>query len=134
MKTRNAAIIAISFVATWLAILYAGADHPPPVGFFLWLVPLVCICGLVVFLRFPAYASWSIARRPGRFALAMRDGLLAGWVVGTMTLFFPNMGEPGIAPRSFAGVLTWFAVLTAVGVFNALMLYGLASTMAKGKH
>jgi len=133
MKTRNAAIIA-SFVATWLAILYAGADHPPPVGFFLGLVPLVCICGLVVFLRFPAYASWSIARRPGRFALAMRDGLLAGWVVGTMTLIFPNMGEPSTPPPGFASVLTWFAVLTAVGVFNALVLYGLASTMAKGKH
>jgi len=134
MKTRNAAIIAISFVATWLAILYAGADHPPPVGFFLWLVPLVSLCGLVVFLRIPNYASWSTLHRPGRFALAMRDGLLAGWVVGTMTLFFPNSGEPSTPPPGFAGVLTWFAVLTVVGVFNALLLYGLACTITKGEH
>jgi hypothetical protein len=129
MKAGNSTIIAISFVLTWLAILYAGADHPPPAGFFIWLIPLVCICGLVVFLRISSYASWSTARRPGRFALAMRDGLLAGLVVGMVTLITPNSGEPSIAPPPFASVLTWFVVLMAVGCLNALLLYGLASTI-----
>jgi uncharacterized membrane protein YjfL (UPF0719 family) len=95
---------------------------------------LVCICGLVVFLRISSYASWSTARRPGRFALAMRDGLLAGLVVGMVTLITPNSGESSIAPPPFASVLTWFVVLMAVGCLNALLLYGLASTITNFQH
>jgi hypothetical protein len=133
MKTRNSAMIAISFVVTWLAILYVGADHPPPAGFFIWLIPLVCMCGLVVFLRIPVYASWSTARRPGRFALTIRDGLLAGLVVGMVTMITPNTGEPSVASPPLASVLTWFVVLMAVGCLNAFLLYGLAS-LTSGDH
>ena len=133
MKTRYSAIIAISFGLTWFAILYAGADHPPPVGF-MWTIPFVCMGGLVVFWRIPSYASWCTSRRPGRFALAMLDGIFAGLAFGILTLLIPNTGEPSVSPALFTSVLTWLAVIMAVGALNALLLYGLASTISKGEH
>ncbi|MFZ2089447.1 MAG: hypothetical protein WAU47_12810, partial [Desulfobaccales bacterium] len=57
LKTQHLVIIAISFVVTWVGTLYAGADHPPPVGF-IWLIFLVCLGGLVVFWRIPSYTAW----------------------------------------------------------------------------
>ena len=134
MKTHNSIIIAISFAVTWLAILYAGADHPPPVGFILYLIPLVCICGLGVFFRISTYASWSIAHRPGCFALVIRDGLFAGMAVGTMAIIIPITGEPSIPSPSFTNIFTWFVVLMTVGCLNTLLLYGLAATITDGKH
>lgn len=129
IKTKHSAIIAVSFAVTWLGILYAGADHPPPVGF-IWIILFVCLGGLVVFWRIPSYASWCASRRPGRFALAMLDGFLAGLAVGIVTLLIPNTGEPSVAV-GFANVLTWLAVLMSVGALNALLLYGLASTITR---
>lgn len=60
----------------------------------------------------------------------MRDGVLAGLAVAIAALLLPNTGEPSVAVRS-AGVLTWLAVIMAVGVLNALLLYGLACTIIR---
>ncbi len=134
MKRQHSAIIAISFVVLWLSILYAGADHPPPSGFFIWIFPAVCICGLAVFLRIPVYASWCSEHRRGRFASAIRDGLFAGLVVAVVTLFVPNTGEPGLVPPAFTSAVIWILVLMAVGCLNALLLYGAVSAMTKSRH
>jgi hypothetical protein len=64
----------------------------------------------------------------------MRDGLLAGLVVGIVTLLIPNTGEPSVALALFASVLTWLAVIMAVGALNALLVYGLAFTITKSEH
>ena len=100
----------------------------------MWTIPFVCMGGLVVFWRIPSYASWCTSRRPGRFALAMLDGLLAGLAFGIVTLLIPNTGEPSVSPALFTSVLTWLAVIMAVGALNALLVYGLASTISKGEH
>jgi hypothetical protein len=131
MKTKHSAIIAVLFAVTWLGILYAGADHPPPVGF-IWIIFFVCMGGLVVFWRIPSYASWCGSRRPGRFALAMLDGFLAGLAVGIVTLLIPNTGEPSVA-LGFANVLTWLGVVMSVGALNALFVCWLTSTLIRSK-
>jgi len=133
VKTRDSASIAIVFIAIWLAVFYAGADHPPP-SRFTWLIALVCLCGFVVFLRIPSYASWQTSGGPGRLLWAMGDGLLAGLVVGIITLQIPNTGEPSVAGAHFTGVLIWFAVLMTLGALNALLIYVLASILAMGEH
>jgi len=64
----------------------------------------------------------------------MGDGLLAGLVVGIITLQIPNTGEPSVAGAHFTGVLIWFAVLMTLGALNALLIYVLASILAMGEH
>jgi membrane protease YdiL (CAAX protease family) len=133
MNSKTPALIAIAFFAIWIAILYAGSDHPPPVGF-LWLVPLVVACAVAVYLRVPVYASWSSSHRPGRIRRVLLEGIAAGIIVGLIALLFPFTGEPTIAPKRLADILTWLAVLAAVGTANAAVVYALASVWPKGGH
>ncbi len=131
MRSNYPAVITVAFFATWLSILYAGADHPPPIGF-LWLVPLVTACALAVYLRVPVYASWSSSHRPGRIPRVLVDGVSAGIVVGLIALLFPFTGEPSNAARGVADVVIWLAVLAAVGTANAVLLYALSSVLPNG--
>jgi membrane protease YdiL (CAAX protease family) len=133
MKSKPPALIAIAFFAIWISILYAGSDHPPPFGF-LWLAPLVVVCAVAVYLRVPVYASWSSSHRPGRIRRVLLDGIAAGIVMGLIALLFPFTGEPTIAPKRIADILTWLAVLSAVGTANTVVVYALASVLPKGRH
>lgn len=132
MKDKHAAVIAIAFFATWLTVLYAGADHPPPAGF-LWLVPLVGACAVIVYLRAPIYASWSRSLRPFRIVQVLLDGVAAGVVVGLAGMLFTLTGKPAIKSVHFADIMIWEAVLTAVGIVNAIAVYALASFFSKMK-
>jgi len=132
MSSNYAAAIAFAFFAAWLAILYAGADHPPPIGF-LWLIPLVGACAVAVYLRVSVYASWSGSHRRGRIVRVLVDGVSAGIVVGLVVLLFPSSGDPDGAARHLANVVIWLAVLAAVGAANALLLYALSSVLPSGQ-
>jgi uncharacterized membrane protein YjfL (UPF0719 family) len=120
--TQSRAIISLSFAVFWLGVLYAGADHPPPVGF-LWLIPFVLICAAVVYWRLPAYATWSRQRRPQRIPRVAFDGLVAGLVVALVA----SLGTwTDATTTSWVNVLIWACVLGGVGLVNALVVYALA--------
>jgi len=120
--TRNRAIISVFFAAFWLGVLYAGADHPPPVRF-LWLVPLVLICAAVVYWRLPAYASWSGQERPHQICRVAFDGLLAGLVIAIITSVSTWLDSTTV---SWVDFLIWSGVLGSVGLLNALAVYAIA--------
>ena len=133
MNSKPPALIAIAFFVIWIAILYAGSDHPPPSGF-LWLIPLVSVCAVAVYLRVPVYALWSSSHRPGRIRRVLLEGIAAGIVVGLIALLFPSTREPTLATKRIADILTWLAVLAAVGTANAGVIYVLASVWPKDGH
>jgi len=63
-------------VFVWLAILYAGADHPPPRGF-IFVVLLVFAVGVLVCLRVPNCLKWIEMRQANRLVWVVCDGLAA---------------------------------------------------------
>lgn len=125
MAKTHALVSATGFLILWLAVLYAGADHPPPRGF-LWIVLLVFVCSLVVYWRVPAYVAWAHTRRPGRLLRAALDGLIAGvtvaLVAALMAALIPGGGEASVTP-SAADRAVWFGVLAAVGAANSVAVY-----------
>lgn len=130
MYSKPRILIATTFSAIWITILYAGADHPPPVRF-LWLVPLVAGCGVAVYRRLPVYASWSSSSKPGRIRRVWLEGIAAGIFVGLITLLFPFTREPAIVPMRLLDILTWLSVLAVVGLANAVVVYALASVFPR---
>jgi membrane protease YdiL (CAAX protease family) len=132
MNSKRPTLIAIAFFVIWLAILYAGADHPPPWGFF-WLLPLVGAGAVAVYLRMPEYAAWSRSRQPFRLFRVGLEGVAAGSTVGVITLLLPFTGEPSISSLRITDVVTWIAVLAALGNANAVMVYGLATISVKAR-
>ena len=131
MNTRHPMVFATAFFVSWLAILYAGADHPPPASF-LWLVPLAGVCAVGAYLRASVYAAWSRARSAGRFFRVLWEGFAAGLAVGFIVMLAPFAGEPGIPAVGIADNLIWLAVLGGVGIANAGLLYFLVTATARG--
>ena len=132
MNAKYPKVIAIAFLTLWIAILYAGADHPPPVGF-LWLVPLVAVCAFLVYRRVPIYAAWSQSHRSGRIRRVLLEGLVAGVVVGLIGFLIPGSGDPTISARQTADMAIWLAVLGVLGVVNALLLYAISSILPRDR-
>ena len=64
------------------------------------LAALVFVCAVAVYVRLPVYASWSSRRCPGRARRVLRDGLLAGLVVGLVPLILPFTHGPQEANQS----------------------------------
>lgn len=128
MNSKYPEVIAISFFVIWLAILYAGADHPPPMGF-LWLAPLVAAGAFLVYWRVPVYAAWSHSHRLGRILRVWLEGLVAGVAVGFIGLLVPGSGDPTILTMQAVDRLIWLAVLGVLGIVNALLLYAIASVL-----
>ena len=120
--TQSRAILSVSLAVFWPGILYAGADHPPPVGF-LWFIPLVLICAAVVYWRLPAYATWYRQGRPQRLARVAFEGLVAGLVVALVTSLGTWLDA---TTTSRVNVLIWACVVGGAGLLNALVVYALA--------
>ncbi len=118
---RTRRLLACSFFSVWLAILSAGAGHPPPVGF-LWLILLDLIAAWLVYLRVAVYIGWSTARIRFRWFGVFLDGLVVGLLFAAIAILLPHDKEPGIEP-SLVDHAIWFAVLTGVGVANSMLLY-----------
>jgi len=127
-----AAIIAVLFFFVWLAILYAGADHPPPPGFIVVLL-LDLVAALLVFWRVPYYLDWMQTGLTHRLLWVMRDGLVAGIAFALLAMLLVPVlgsGEPTVIP-TIKDMAIWFAVLAAVGIANALAIYFATVMMAK---
>lgn len=132
MSRQSRLIIAAGFFVVWIGILYAGADHPPPVGF-LWLVLLCLLAAGVVYLRMPTYANWSATRHRFRLIRVFLDGIVAGLIFALIPLVFNGGGEPGIQP-TWADRMIWFAVLAGVGAANAMIVYFFSSVSGRLDH
>jgi hypothetical protein len=131
-RRRAAVISAVLFFVFWLAVLYAGADHPPPRGFIL-VVLLDLIAASLVFWRVPYYLDWMQTRQRCHLLWVVRDGLIAGLVIallGVLASALIGGGEPTVTP-SIGGAAIWVAVLAGVGVANALALYGVSAMLRK---
>jgi hypothetical protein len=134
MSPARRTLMAVAFFMAWIAILYAGADHPPPAGFFWLLIPLVLASSAVVYLRAPVYASWSSSHRPGRFRRLLAEGLVAGVVVSLIQLLFRPALGPSVESLRAADLFIWLAVLAVAGAANAALVYVFASARRGGKH
>ena len=93
MHKRTALLNAVIFFLFWLAVLYAGADHPPPPGFVAVVLLDLAAAGLV-YWRVPVYTGWIAARGVSALPLVVRDGLVAGLlfaavVIGGSWLLYP---------------------------------------------
>ncbi len=69
---KIAGYIAIGFFVFWLLVLAAGADKPPPRGFF-WIALAVVVCAAVVYWRIPTYIVWQRTRRSSRYWRVVLD-------------------------------------------------------------
>lgn len=132
MNSKRSALIAIAFFVIWIAIFYAGADHPPPWRFLCFL-PLIGACAVAVYLRIPAYAAWSRSRQSFRLFRVGLEGVAGGSPVGVITLLLPFTGEPSIPSPRITDILIWMVVLMTLGIANAIVLYWLASVSVKTK-
>ncbi len=121
ISRQSQLVIAAGFFIVWVGILYAGADHPPPVGF-IWLVLLCLLASGIVYLRVPTYANWSATGRRFRLLRVFVDGIVAGILFALIPLLFNGGGEPGIQP-TWVDRMIWFAVLAGVGAANAMLIY-----------
>jgi hypothetical protein len=131
LSRRQAGVIsAVLFFVIWLAVLYAGADHPPPSGFVV-VVLLDLIAACMVFWRVPYYLDWMQTGQPRRLLWVVRDGLAAGLafaLLAVLASIFVGSGESTVT-KSIGSVSIWFAVQAGVGVANALALYGVNAIM-----
>ena len=126
---RIAAIIAGGFFIFWLAILYAGADHPTPPGFVLIIViDLVSAC--VVYFRVPTYIDWFQTQGKHGLWRALLDGIAAGLVIALVMMLSPFGGEPSIETTLTSNAI-WLAVLGGVGAVNAVSIYGISALFAR---
>lgn len=103
-------------------MLYAGADHPLPPGF--WRVVLLDAAAAgIVYWRTPVYAGWCATGRRSRALRAVLEGFAVGIVVAGLLMLFNPGGEPGIGP-SWRDRSIWFGVVGAVGAVNAVLVFG----------
>ncbi len=123
---KPALAIAAGFFLLWLCVLYAGADHPPPLGF-VWLVLLDLIASGLLYLRVRTYADWHAVRRPHRVLLVLRDGALTGLAVGTATLLFSVARLGSVVATGWEPVLIWLIVLALVGTLTSAVVYAVIS-------
>ena len=110
----------MTFFFVWLVVLLAGADRPPPPGLLL-VVLLDAIAAGGIFYRVPHYLRWQTVRRPHRVVRVLGDGVVVG-VTFALLPMLAGSGEPSVVPTA-ADRLIWFAVLAAVGILNAMLVY-----------
>ena len=118
---RRGCFISLAFTLTWLGVLLAAADHPPPVGF-LALLPFLGLAAMLVYWRAIAYAGWKANARPWSMLLALLEGAGAGLAIAAAISVLPWVGEPSIRP-SKAAFGIWLGVAAALGSLSAALVY-----------
>ena len=124
MHKLVALLNAVIFFLFWLAVLYAGADHPPPPGF-VAVVLLDLAAAALVYWRVPVYWTWLAMHGSRALPLVVRDGLVAGLLFAAVAMvgsWLLGGGEPTVN-RSAPAVAIWFAVAGSVAVATAVGIY-----------
>ena len=122
MKNKKPeSVTATLFFLFWLAVLYAGADHPPPPGF-IFLIIIDLMASILIFFRLGTYLAWQSNRRRLRLVQIPAEGLLAGLVIALVVILIPTKPEPGVSIRLIDRVI-WFAVLGLVGMVNSMSVF-----------
>ncbi|SHK38755.1 hypothetical protein [Desulforamulus aeronauticus] len=116
----------ILFFCGWTAILLAGADFPPPIGF-LWLVLLTAILDFIQYKYLQKFLPHLLERKKNLFAKNLLFFTIGGAVVSVLCLAEQYKITFGM---SIPDIITWIIVLTTVGAiygvffwfFNILLL------------
>ena len=131
MKPHQIArILAVGFFTVWLGILYAGADHPPPMGF-LWLVLFDAVAAGLIYIRTPLYIRWSISQKKNRGFHVLLDGVTAGLLFALVATLMPGTGEPSSPQPGWVDYVIWCGVLTVVGAANAFAVFFFSALSTK---
>ena len=125
---KTARITAIIFFVLWLGVMYAGADHPPPPGFILFII-FNLAASWIIYFRVPVYCDWHKNRKSNRLLRISVEGLLAGLAIALITMLTSG-GEPSVTPTPIDKVI-WFAILGTVGIVNAIFVYYLGVFITK---
>ena len=113
--------VTLFVVAT--AVAFAGADRPPPLGFFVLVVALGAL-SVVARLRLLAHLRALGARRWGRFGRVALEGLVAGSALAAFLVLI-STGEPSVTPGPI-DLAIWFLVAAAAGSLATLAVWAVA--------
>lgn len=106
--------------------MLSGSDIPPPRGF-VWVVAgLVVIC---VAIAFAIPWLWRVRARSGLGSMVVRTTTLGAATGLVLAALFATRGsgEPSVPSLRFVDYAIWFAVVTAVGAANGVLV-GLVSS------
>lgn len=123
-RRRVSSLNAILFFAFWLAVLYAGADHPPPPGF-IWLVLLTLAAACLVYWRVGTYLTWIERGRPRHLLRVIGEGFGVGLAFALLAGAASSLlryGEPTVRPQA-SSYLIWLCVVGVVGAATAAAIY-----------
>jgi len=125
--------VTFGFFVVWFAILLAGADFPPPIGF-LWVTLFDLIAAGLVYVRIPTYLNWQDNHKKGSLLCVLFDGLAIGFLFALIVIWLPGSGEPSLPPSSsLIPYFIWFTVLSIVGAINSGVVYGVIYCLRKFK-
>jgi hypothetical protein len=114
---------AVGLFVTATAIGLAGADKPPPLGFFV-LMAALAVLSAVAYLRLLANMRSLGHRRWGRFVHVGVEGLAGGLALAILlTLAFRGGPEGSTRP---ADLVIWFEVVGIVGALAAMVVWAVA--------
>lgn len=123
-RRRISSLNAILFFAFWLAVLYAGADHPPPRGF-IWLVLLTLAAACLVYWRVGTYLTWIERGQPRYLLRVVGEGFVVGLafaLVASTASSLLGYGKPTVQPQ-MSSYLIWLFVVGVVGAATAAAIY-----------
>lgn len=123
-RRRVSSLNAILFFAFWLAVLYAGADHPPPRGF-IWLVLLTLVAACLVYWRVGTYLTWIERSQPKYLLRVVGEGFVVGLafaLVASAASSLLGYGEPTVQLQA-SSYLIWLCVVGIVGAASAAAIY-----------
>jgi hypothetical protein len=123
----TAIVIAILFFIFWLATLYAGADHPPPLRF-LFVIFLDFTASLLVYFRVSVYSEWYQTCKQNRIIRICCEGFFAGLTFALTTMVVSSLGMSLVLTKQSAIL---FAVVGMVGTGNAMSVYFLCILIPK---
>ncbi len=131
---NNSKIVLINtilFFVGWNAILLAGADHPPPVGF-LWLVLLIAILDFVQYKYLSFFLPQLLQSKKISFVKNLFFFTMGGILISLLCMLvrFESISKVGVYDN-----YVWVAVITVVGAiygicfwfFNILLVKMLSS-------
>lgn len=109
----------ILFFVGWTAIMFLGADFPPPIGF-LWLIPLIAILDFIQYKYLQNFLPQLREKKKNLFAKNLLFFTTGGLVLSLFCLVARYKFT--LAMGIFNNII-WTAVLTIVGFIYAIYFW-----------